>query len=576
VSDEHRKVETEFTAKDAGYGAGLAKISRAFSEVHHKLEGMREKIGEFRREQGLTTVAALGLGYGIGSWVEKIKEANAEFSSTQKQIAGVLSGALNFAKGTDELERYQRSLKLSTDITKELNETAGRFTQPLTDVATAYKSIAIAAGGLGLSQKQVMDLTVAATATAKRFGVSGEQAATAISRALQTGAVRGFDPFDSRLRQTLGNMKKLTQAQRFDHIEKALRGSMAIADAMSGGIGGALSQARHAVEGLLRDATGPLFKEIAVSLQAWSKHIHEMTKEGKPMVDMFADKLVKAFHVLQDVSKFIREHWVAIGAVFAGIKAGGMLTSAAGALGGLGETLGGMRALSGLGGAASGLGGMLGTLGAVAPALGGIVTAAGLAAIALHGVYEEWQGRKKQAADLGGFFDEMGKVAQTRQYLRAHEAGLTPDQIEAGKAYAQAHAAAAMEVLKQKNMLEDGVLAMQKFNGVMDAMSDDVRQNFAKKLGMGGLGDVSSSMLGAAAAELLNHTQQAVTRAATPVTDDKSLKFAKQINNFYGGVHVAMKFEDTDLDRVFPRFVSALQNEVSSRTQALTAEPQGD
>lgn len=576
MSTEHREVQTEFTAKDAGFGAALAKLSHGFTDVHHKLEGMRERIGEFRREQGLTTVAALGLGYGIGSWVDKIKEANAEFGHNQKGIAGMLAGSLAFKSGTDEVEKYNRSLVLSKDITQELDDTAARFNMQLDDTAASYKSVMTATSAMGLTQKQVMELTEDSIATAKRYGEAGERSATAIARALQTGTVRGFEPFDIKLRSVLGNMKKLNQAQRFEHIEKALRGSMQIADAMSGGISGALGRAQHVVQDLLRDATGPLFKEIAKSLEAWSKHIRDIGKDGKPMVEMFGEKLVKAFHILQDVSKFIREHWVAIGAVFAGIKAGGMLTSAAGALGGLGQSLGGIRALSGLGGAASGLGGMLGTLGAVAPALGGIVTAAGLAAIALHGVYEEWQGRKKQAADLGGFFDEMGKVTQTRQYLKAHQAGLTPDQIEAGKAYAQAHAAAAMEVLKQKNMLEDGVLAMQKFNGVMDAMSDDVRQNFAKKLGMGGLGDVSSGMLGAAAAELLNHTQQLVTHAATPVTDDKALKFAKQINNFNGGIHITQKFEDQDPDRIFVRFKTGLEREVSSRTQALTAEPQGD
>lgn len=578
MSDEHRKVETEFTARDAGYGATLAKISHGFTEVHHKLEGVREKIKEFRREQGLTTMAALGLGYGIGSWVDKIKEANAEFGAAKKGIAGVLSATLEFPKGTSEIDRYKRSMQLATEQTEEAEYTAARFDMSLEDVAGVYRSLALTAGQFGLNQTQLNDLMIETAATAKRFGVSGGQAADTIARALRSGTIRGVDEFSLSLGHAIGNMKKLTQAQRFEHIRKGLRGSMDIADAMSTNIGASLRRARVAVEEVLRGATGPLFAEISKSLAAWSKHIRELTEKGKPLVEQFGEKLVKAFHILQDVSKFIKEHWVAIGAVFAGIKAGGVLTSLAGNLGGLAGALGKSAVLSGAGiaGGVGGLGNILGTIGAVAPALGGIVTAAGLAAIALHGVYEEWQGRKKQAAELGGFFDEMGKVAKTQQYLRAHQSALTPDQIEAGKQYAQAHAAAALEVLKQKDLLKDGSIAMEKFNGVMDAMADDVRAKFAGQLGLAGLGNVSSGMLGAAAAELLSHTQQTIARAAAPVVDDGKLKFAKQVNNFYGGIHMNMKMEDIDPDRVMVRIKDGFEREIASRTQALTAEPQGD
>jgi len=561
-------VATEFVARDAGYTAVLHRISGAMEQANHRLEGLRERMSEFRRETGLSTLGALGLGVGIGAWVEKAKEANSEFMRTERSIAGVLAGALKFNKGTSEIDRYNRSLKLSTEITEELEHSAARFVMPLDDVAGAYRTTAQAAGTLGLTQKGVMEITEEAVATAKRFGESGTRAATEIARALQTGKVRGFDPFAIALRQSIGNMQHLSQAARLEHLQKALHGSVQIADAMSGGIGGALARARQVVDEVFRGVTAPLFKEIAASLEKWAAHLRTARAEGKPLIDAFADKLVAAFHTLEKVSAFIKEHWVAIGAVFAGLKAGEL----AGQLGGMLGRAGG--AMGAFGGPLSGAGGIFTTIGAVAPALGGIVTAAGLAAVALKGVYDEWQSRKKQASELSGFFDEMGKVTRTQQYLKKHDAQLSPQQIETGRQYAEAHAKAAAEILKSKGLWEDGRIAMERFNGVMASLSEDLKRPFTEKLGMAGLGDVSTSMLGAAAAEVLAKT---INEAPIPgiTTGDDKRKFAKApITNIYGGIHIQQKFEEADPDRVFIRFKSDLEAGISRRTQSVEGEPE--
>lgn len=561
-----RTVATEFAARDAGYTAVVGKISGAFEQAAHRSEGLRERMGHLRGEFGLTSVGILGVGVGLGAWIEKAREANKEFGSAQKSIAGVLSGSLEFSKGTTEIERYTKSLALAKNITNELDETSARFNMQFQDVQQSYKVTAAAAGKLGLTQEQVMELNLSALATAKRFGASGEEAANAIARAMIQGKVKGFDPFSLKLRELLGDMKKLDQASRFEHIEKALQGSMQIADAMSGGIGGALARIQNVVEDTFRDATGPLFKEIAKSLEKWAAHLRQAKQDGKPLIDAIADKLVAAFHALEKVSGFIKEHWVAIGAVFATLKAGDLARNLGGMLSGAGAAAGRF------GGPLSGAGNILSTVGALAPALGGIVTAAGLAAIALKGMYDEWQSRKRQAADLSGFFDEMGKVTKTQQYLAKHEAGLTPDQIAAGKEYAAAHAKAAAEILKSKGLWENGRIEMERFNGVMNALSDDLKKPFTEKLGLKGLGDVSSSMLGAAAAEVLAKHMVANPEPTVVAGDDKR-KFAKApITNIYGGVHVTQKFEEADPDRVFLRFKADLEAGVARRTQSVEGE----
>lgn len=562
---ETRTVETEFTAKDAGYTAVLERIAGRFEESARHLSELKEKMGETRRELGLSALGAVGLGMGIESWIDRAREANAEFAGTQKALAGVLAGSLAFEKGASEIDKYNRSLVLARTVTNDLEEEAARFGMQAGDVSSAYRVAASAAGSLGLTQKQVLGLTESAIATAKRYGVAGEMSATAIARALQSGKVKGFDPFDIALRKSIGNMQHLSQAARFEHIQRALQGSTQIAEAMAGGIDGSLNRAKQTVDELFRDATGPLFKEISGSVADWAKHLREAKENGKPLIDDISGKLVTGFKALETTSKFIKDHWVVIGAVFAGLKAGDIAKSIAGGLGTAGEAMGSF------GGPISGLGGAFGVIGKVAPALGGIVTAAGLAAVALHGVYEEWQGRKKQAGELGGFFEEIGKVKKTGDYLQKHNADLTPDQIEQGKRYMQAHSQMAAEVLKQKGLFENGAVAMEKFNGVMDSMSDDVKRAFSGKVGAGDLG--SSGQLGSLAAEILARNLAAPAAVAATAKSDADRKFAKSpITNIYGGIHIQQKFEDQDPDRVFLRFKADLESSVSRRTMSVEGE----
>src|SRR4051812_46914501 len=102
----------------------MAGVTRKGAE---QVEKLSERVRDFRREQGLTTLGALGLGVGIGAWIEKIKDVNKEFSGTQKSIAGVLSSALAFSKGTAEVDRFGQAMTVSKDITEKLEETAARF-----------------------------------------------------------------------------------------------------------------------------------------------------------------------------------------------------------------------------------------------------------------------------------------------------------------------------------------------------------------------------------------------------------------------------------------------------------------
>lgn len=562
MAHEEREVQTTFTAHDALSGS-VHKITSAFEKSAGHLERLNDRFKEFRREQGLTTLGALGLGYGIGSWIEHVKEANKEFAQTQKSLAGVLSSALSFDKGTDEVDRFNQSMTFSKGLTKELEEFGGKYNVQLEDTAAAYRSTAVAAGSLGLKTSQVSDLTEDAVAMAKRFGVSGEQAATGIARALQTGSVRGFDPFDQRLRQVLGNMKKLTQAQRFEHIEKALAGSKKIAEEMGKGIGGAMNRAKLAVDEVIRDATGPLFKEIGKSIEDWSKGIRSATEGAKPLVEIFSGKLVSAFHVLKDASKFIHEHFVAISAIFVGLKGFAIGEKISGAAAGLG----------GFSGAAGALGNFVGKLSAAAGAAGLLATAAAAAATAIgdHLI--------KKMEDQGGASEALRRVD-----ILSKLAGNTRNGMPLLSHQQEGIAAKTIDALRREGIINEGRFNRQGLIETVKAMSGD---SLAEALDKYGIKTSAFETTGSQIERLADVIEKRLTPAISMLTPgmeinsaskaDVDRKFAKSpVNNFFGGIHIQQKFDEADPDRVFHRSLDEIEEAASRRTQSPYAEPLSD
>jgi hypothetical protein len=575
VSERVDTVRTEFTAEDRGLAAHQLRYSDLFEKGAHKLEGFKERLSEFRREQGLTTVAALGLGYGIGSWLEKAKEVNAEFGRAKKGIAGVLAGALEFPKGTAEIERYTKSLKSAGEVTELVEDTAARFNLQFEDTATVYKKLALAAGGLGLTQKQVNDLMVSTSATAARFQVSGETAANTVARAMKTGAVRGVDEFSISLGRAIGNMRKLNQEQRFEHIQRALQGSTQIADAMASGLTGTLTRIRNEVGKTFREITSPVFGEVAKRLESWGKHLREARDNGKPLIEEISGKLLSAFNGIADAVGTIREHWVAIAAVMAGMKlnqlASGLASSAA-AMGAADAGIGGLGARGVAGGA-----------GAIAKIARLSVVAE--AAYFAGGAIGELLGKKfiddgmtehRRASDIAGKLAIAGAMAKGG-------AGQQFSESQVAKARGAIESLAKLGVVTKDPTGRYGVNrdALGREYGRMGAYLEG--GNLGKYYDLAGAARAAAPAKAAAdaiSAQLTNLFAMVGPAVVAKVggAEDENRKFAKKVinNNFNGGIHVTWKNEETDPDRAFVRFVDSIEGYTHRPTQARTSEALGD
>ncbi len=556
------EVQTVFKASDGGFGSTIGSLGNKLNAGAHHLGEFRSKFREFRQEQGFSTVAMLGLGVGIGGMIEKLRETQKEFGLTQKSIAGVISGSLQFEKSATDIDRYRRSMVLSKTITEELEHTSGRFNVGLEDTANTYRGISVAAGKLGLTQQQVMELTVDAAAAAKRYGVAGEQAAVTISRGLATGAVRGFGPFEDKMRSALGNMKKLSQAARFEHIKKALSGSVDVAEEMGKGIGGAMTRAQMAVTEVLRESTGPLFLEISKSLEQWSRSIRAATEAGKPLVEQFSGKLVTAFHTLEKVAGFIKDHFIAINGIFLGLKM---------------QSLG-----ASIGGAAAGLGGSLGAAGGVLSTfvtkVGGAASAAALLATAAAGAAEvigehllktQKTENKAQGAIMG--------VPVLERILATQKAGpLSAGQIKIAER--------TIAELKGAGVFSEGKLSRDNLAQTIHEMSADAMAATLDRYGIKpGVFESSYSQESRLADAIAARIEPAVTMLGSLVApvvsaavDDKDRKFSKPPVYDFRGSTINMKFEDNDPDRIFVRALDEIENVVHRRTQSPYSEPLSD
>lgn len=568
---ERREVHTDYTATDAGLGATLAKIGGQLQHATHRFEGLQEKFGEFRREQGFTAAGFFGIGLSLGSLIDKAKEATGEFGRTKQSVAGMLADRLGFARGTSEIDRYQRSLVVANKTTEELSDIGTRFVRPLEEVGGIYRTIAGAAGNLGLTQRQVVETTTDATAAAKRWAISGEQAASTVARALTTRTIRGVDDFSLSLRGAVGNLKGLSQSAVFDRVSRALSGSRQIADAMSTGIGASLARIKGNVEDTVRDVAGPVFAKVATKIESWAKHIREAREQGKPLIEAFSQKLVGAFEKLETITRFLVDNWKTIALTIGGIKAAGL----AGQLGAQAANLAGSSSLLGqtLGQAGGRAAGALRFASASIAILGTatiVGTAIGEAIGDLINSNAEKQGVRQKTTDALDILLRSAKGI-----------GETPfGQISGTQMKIAENSVRRLEKL---GAISDGKLSRSGLAGMLENMDADA---LGARFGVKKRADYDVDH--ASRDKFLNQIADAINQVAAPIItqfgtrkaaagSDEDLKFAKRVNNFYGGIHNTFKIDETvDPDRIFVRALDEIESFADTRTQGDLADPHGD
>jgi hypothetical protein len=558
------QVETEYKVEDHATTA-IHRMESAFKLAAHGIANLQNRFREFRQEQRFTAAAALGVGIGLGAWIEKAKEANQEFESTKKGVTGLLAAMLEWPKGITPMERFTQASKLAGETTEHLEATAGRYGQQLPDIAQGYKYLAAAMAPLHLTTEQQLDLTDKVAATAKTTGTDVSMAFMQMGRAIMFHGVRPVGVLGATLKNALdseGKMgKKAGRAgalNRLKLIEGVMKEQVPMADMMSQGMGDSLNRLQMEVSKIFRKLTGGVFKEISHEIAGWSKKISELSDNG--VLDRWSHNLVDAFHTLQSVSGFIADHWKVIAGVWATFKIGSMGAGLAGSLGGAAGAIGSVLGSTG----------SLGMLGKgfmmLSTSMGPVILGMAALAGATWYLVQRW---KKEDVSREGMKHVIGVAGQfgggvPMGPLSAMERDKLANQIE------ELHHAG---VVGEKG-LDKQALAYH-----ISRMDEQAKATLGQQLyndrtrGVGGFSDAGlATKLAEQLVPMLTAHPELLPgyKAAVASTDSSKPQHftGKQVGPFTGPITLNMKFDDVDPDRVWVGIKRHIEQEADARTSS--------
>jgi hypothetical protein len=571
---EHYKVETEYTVEDKASGAAV-RIEKAFKALGHEAHRLHEKFQDFRKEQRFTAAAMLGVGFGLGAWVEKAKEAVGGFERTKKSLAGLFAETLNWPSAVSGVDRYRAAVKLSTDVTEELEETVKDYGGTLDEAAAGFRGLTASVAPAHLKPKQLMELYKQVAMTAKATSTDVSMAAEQVGRAIMTGSVRPVGVLGKELYAAMHAHGKLTKQMgmqgRLNLVSQMMKGQRPIAEEMSKGIGDSLRKIQMSVEKIFRQVGAPLFAAVSKELSEWAKHLTHAEHSVKPIAEVIGTKLVAGFHVAKDVTGWLVDHWKELAVIWGSFKLAGMAGGAAGFLGRVGEEIGGN-----VGGA----------MGVFSKGLGAAAAKLGLFATAITGAYMagqafgEWMMSKvEKRIELQTHGSEMVNSAKILSAI-AGKGVMTPQ-----------YAKFADKALKQ--LAESGTVLNGKIDrGAMltnvSKMDDDDKRRLADYLGfsknmptsqMGAqvFADALTSKLEPLLSQFASVAPAAKKAEAATDVDAANLKTkGTQIGPFTGNITINQKFDDVDPDRVWVSTRRGIQENAERAVQSMHSDIWGE
>ena len=317
----------------------------------------------------LGLAGAVGVGFGLHAVYEKIKSANMEMMGLQKRVTGTHFAFTQWGKDVSTTDRMKASMAVAAEMGEKLEGVARHLHLELDPVATIYNSMAASAGKLGMSQEDTLKLVEQLAAATRVYGSDAQTVAMTVSRALETGGIRGVDNFAKMLRQKLNlkeEGKNLAPAEMLRRLSGGLGGTIEAAQMMGGGLEGTMADLHREGDALVRTLTGPAFKSIAGMLKQWTEYSAKNREHIEAVAKEVAGSLVTGLTAVKDITIFIHDHWKALSLMFVGMKIPGMV---AGFTGGMAGGLGGAGGAAVAGSAAGPWGAAIAASGAMLAAV---------------------------------------------------------------------------------------------------------------------------------------------------------------------------------------------------------------
>lgn len=523
----------------------------AMQRLQGAASGLAGRVQNVTRSFLGMTAGAVGLGYGLHAIVHQVVETNLELENTQKRITGTLFAFQSWRQGVTPIQAVTQSMANASEVTAKLEEAEERLALNLPDMAAGYNLLAgPVLGRLGRGREELLKLTEQASEAAVVFQQQPQQIAQAMARILETGRLpeRSVDPFVVHMRQAIGKVKGLTREQLFSRMERELKNLGPVAERMSTGFAASWFRLKDFVGDTVRDLGSPVFKHVAETAERFRKILQQSVGDGKTLGQVYGERVLKGLQAMEAAASKILSYWKEIAIVWGAVKVSQGLGAAGMALGGMG--------MSGVGGALSGFASKLST------------AALGLGALYLA------------ASEFSSWVD-----SQTFEKRMSSKEGRAPEVTTAASMLARGNLLGAQKVAQSLGL-----------GGANNRVSPSALVPYLERLKPGELAEVAR-VAGVAATEKVQGRYgsfevsrlPAVAAALAPKfgqlpLSDKGIygpelppqelaKKGKQINNFYGGIHVNQDFQDQDPDRVFVRFKEDLEKQADRRLQPAGADP---
>jgi hypothetical protein len=388
----------------------LAKIAKQSKDTQTRVDGLANSLKRAVLALGLFKIAQKTVGSAIFE--------NIDAQRLQRQ----LTTNIQMSQGVGRSTAKQWTSQIMKGLRDEEVNLAGLLIDPIAD-----------AGG---KLKDVNKLAHETFMAAKAFGISEEESAETVSKALR-GNLSSRDKM-GRLMFGMDPdvLNKMSPEKRMAQVKKALGGG-AVKEGFKdfeNSFDGTVDKIKHTWFEFLEDAGKPLFTELSKGLKQLAEWMKNNGKTTARWAKDLGESLVRGFKVVMSALRFVKENAKILIAIFAGFKAASLASSIQ-AAGGLGKALSGVS---------EGLGSFAGQLNLAIAGLG--LLALGANAIA-NSILNDQQ--KRAAQTLTGNTQTRDILAvlgnQTKTYLEGR--GLAIQISKSG-----IEASAADEVKRQHKM----------------------------------------------------------------------------------------------------------------------------
>lgn len=351
--------ETDTGPAESGADRIAAKhdaITGALSRTASSLTGMFDRAATAAAGIVVALGSALAI-TGIAALVHGVTTLNAQAEEARTSIAGMFQAGGAVAAGAGG---FNSALRMSDDIIQRMRVHANALPGEFRDLQNVFEGGLIPGLESGRTAAQIEGLSASFMAVSQTFRVESQAAGREFNMLLE-GRAGSHVVMWSRLSGIIGKTAQdwnaMSRAQRFDALERALRGFGPMVDAYGHSWAAVSSTARDHVTQMLRIATTPLFDRVKADLalvNGWFERnqgrLETMAHTiGVRLADAFDVVVTRVSHLVEMVQHFSLHDVIAqvesvgqrMGGGMLAARAGLGLLSSPGALTGVGSMVGG-------------------------------------------------------------------------------------------------------------------------------------------------------------------------------------------------------------------------------------------